>query len=121
MLLISQSSLSSFEGMNDKNYLHTWKGREQSNICGGFADAPPEGHLCRFFSAHRKKLGRGSRLLFPTPPLIKLETSPQQPSPDLLKTRKWLLGKEAQGCYRAETALGTGHWSFEDQVLFKQF
>lgn len=65
--------------------------------------------------------GAGSSLLFPTPPLIKLETSPQQPSPDLLKTSKWLLGKEAQGCYRAETALGTGHWSFEDQMLFKQF
>lgn len=51
--------------MDDKSYLHTRKGGEQSNVHGGSADAPPEGHLCRFFSAHGKKLGCEEQSSFP--------------------------------------------------------
>lgn len=78
MLLPSQSSLPSFEGMDDKNYLHTWKGGEQSNVRGGFADAPPERHLCRF-SLPRKETRGQSSLLYYTPLSSSLRPLPRTP------------------------------------------
>lgn len=52
-------------------------GGEQSNVHGGSADAPPERHFC-WFSLPTGRNREGS-LLFPSPPLIKLEISPSNP------------------------------------------
>lgn len=73
---------------------------------------------CVEFLCPREETRGKSSLLFSTPLSSSLRPLPQQPSPALLKTRKWLLGEEAQGCCGAETALGTDHWSFEGQMLF---